>query len=161
MIGLKGIAKRAVFVLDGRGVVRYREVLEDARNEPGLPEGVRRGCCAGVSRLLRARGFRADAVHVVGLAAFHFNLNRGVRDAEAVLDGLDHRPKHLLSFSHALLGHENMAAAGHHAGPHHPDVQIVYVEPPGTARIAAITAGISVPAGVPSSSTVAASFRTS
>src|SRR5580765_38089 len=34
MIGLKGIAKRAVFVLDKDGVVRYREVLEDARNEP-------------------------------------------------------------------------------------------------------------------------------
>jgi peroxiredoxin len=34
MIGLKGIAKRAVFVLDGRGHVRYREVLEDARDEP-------------------------------------------------------------------------------------------------------------------------------
>src|SRR3954466_807996 len=34
MIGLKGIAKRAVFVLDAAGVVRYREVLEDARNEP-------------------------------------------------------------------------------------------------------------------------------
>jgi glutaredoxin-dependent peroxiredoxin len=34
MIGLKGIAKRAVFVLDKEGVVRYREVLEDARNEP-------------------------------------------------------------------------------------------------------------------------------
>lgn len=34
MIGLKGISKRAVFVLDGLGVVRHREVLEDARNEP-------------------------------------------------------------------------------------------------------------------------------
>jgi glutaredoxin-dependent peroxiredoxin len=34
MIGLKGIAKRAVFVLGKNGVVRYREVLEDARNEP-------------------------------------------------------------------------------------------------------------------------------
>src|SRR6185295_20019438 len=34
MIGLKGIAKRAVFVIDASGVVRYREVLEDARNEP-------------------------------------------------------------------------------------------------------------------------------
>jgi glutaredoxin-dependent peroxiredoxin len=34
MIGLKGIARRAVFVVDGDGVVRYREVLEDARNEP-------------------------------------------------------------------------------------------------------------------------------
>jgi peroxiredoxin len=34
MIGLKGIAKRAVFVIDRQGVVRYREVLDDARNEP-------------------------------------------------------------------------------------------------------------------------------
>jgi peroxiredoxin len=34
MIGLKGIAKRAVFVLDRHGIVRHREVLEDARNEP-------------------------------------------------------------------------------------------------------------------------------
>ena len=34
MIGLKGIAKRAVFVVDTDGTVRHREVLEDARNEP-------------------------------------------------------------------------------------------------------------------------------
>jgi peroxiredoxin len=34
MIGLKGIAKRATFVLDKDGIVRYREVLDDARNEP-------------------------------------------------------------------------------------------------------------------------------
>jgi len=34
MIGLKGIAKRGVFVIDGAGIVRHREVLEDARNEP-------------------------------------------------------------------------------------------------------------------------------
>ena len=34
MIGLKGLAKRAVFVIDRKGVVRYREVLEDARHEP-------------------------------------------------------------------------------------------------------------------------------
>ena len=34
MIGLEGIAKRAVFVLDRNGVVRHREVLDDARNEP-------------------------------------------------------------------------------------------------------------------------------
>ena len=34
MIGLKGIAKRAVFVLDRDGGVRHKEVLEDARNEP-------------------------------------------------------------------------------------------------------------------------------
>jgi peroxiredoxin len=34
MIGLKGIANRAVFVLDKDGVVRHKEVLDDARNEP-------------------------------------------------------------------------------------------------------------------------------
>jgi glutaredoxin-dependent peroxiredoxin len=34
MIGLKDIAKRSVFVIDRDGVVRYREVLDDARNEP-------------------------------------------------------------------------------------------------------------------------------
>ena len=34
MIGLKGIAKRAVFVIDKDGIVRHSEVLEDARNEP-------------------------------------------------------------------------------------------------------------------------------
>jgi peroxiredoxin len=34
MIGLKEIAKRSVFVLDKDGVIRYREVLDDARLEP-------------------------------------------------------------------------------------------------------------------------------
>jgi len=34
MIGLKNIAKRSVFVIDKSGTVRYREVLDDARNEP-------------------------------------------------------------------------------------------------------------------------------
>jgi glutaredoxin-dependent peroxiredoxin len=38
MIGLKGVAKRAVFVLDTHGVVRHREVLEDARNEPNYQQ---------------------------------------------------------------------------------------------------------------------------
>lgn len=34
MIGLKGIARRAVFVIDPAGTIRHREVLDDARNEP-------------------------------------------------------------------------------------------------------------------------------
>ena len=34
MIGMKNIAKRAVFVIDRSGIVRHREVLDDARNEP-------------------------------------------------------------------------------------------------------------------------------
>src|SRR5256885_9928336 len=39
MIGLKLIAKRAVFVIDQNGVVRHREVLDDARNEPDYEKG--------------------------------------------------------------------------------------------------------------------------
>jgi peroxiredoxin len=38
MIGLKGIAKRAVFVIDKDGIVRHREVLDDARNEPNYEQ---------------------------------------------------------------------------------------------------------------------------
>jgi peroxiredoxin len=34
MIGMKGIAKRAVFVIDKDGIIRHHEVLDDARNEP-------------------------------------------------------------------------------------------------------------------------------
>jgi len=34
MVGLKDIAKRAVFVVGRDGVVKHREVLDDARNEP-------------------------------------------------------------------------------------------------------------------------------
>lgn len=34
MVGLKNIARRAVVVIDKEGVIRYREALEDARNEP-------------------------------------------------------------------------------------------------------------------------------
>ena len=34
MIGLKNIARRAVIVIDKAGVIRYREALDDARNEP-------------------------------------------------------------------------------------------------------------------------------
>src|SRR5262245_10304379 len=41
MIGLKDIAKRAVFVIGRDGTVRHREVLEDERNEPNY-EDVRR-----------------------------------------------------------------------------------------------------------------------
>jgi peroxiredoxin len=34
MIGLKNIARRAIIVIDKGGVIRYREVVADARNEP-------------------------------------------------------------------------------------------------------------------------------
>ena len=34
MIGLKDIAKRAVFVIGADGVVKHKQVLDDARNEP-------------------------------------------------------------------------------------------------------------------------------
>jgi peroxiredoxin len=47
MIGLKNIAKRAVFVLDKAGVVRHRQVLEDARNEPNYDQVIRAVEAAG------------------------------------------------------------------------------------------------------------------
>jgi glutaredoxin-dependent peroxiredoxin len=34
LYGMKGVAKRAVFLVDQGGAVRYREVLEDASREP-------------------------------------------------------------------------------------------------------------------------------
>ena len=34
LLGLKGLAKRSVFVIDRSGTVRHAEVLADARNEP-------------------------------------------------------------------------------------------------------------------------------
>ena len=33
-LGMKGVSKRSAFVIDGNGVVRYAEVLENAGNEP-------------------------------------------------------------------------------------------------------------------------------
>ncbi len=38
MIGLKGVAKRSVFVLDRDGIVRYREIHDDGREEPDYPK---------------------------------------------------------------------------------------------------------------------------
>jgi peroxiredoxin len=37
MVGLRGVAKRALFLIDGDGIVRYKEVLDDARLEPDYP----------------------------------------------------------------------------------------------------------------------------
>ncbi len=34
MIGLKGLAKRAVFLIDRVGTIRHVQILDDARNEP-------------------------------------------------------------------------------------------------------------------------------
>jgi glutaredoxin-dependent peroxiredoxin len=41
MIGLKGVAMRAVFVVDAAGVIRHKEVLADARNEPNYEAALR------------------------------------------------------------------------------------------------------------------------
>lgn len=38
MLGLKGVAKRAVFVMDGRGTVRYRWVSDDPGQLPEFDE---------------------------------------------------------------------------------------------------------------------------
>ena len=58
MIGLKGIAKRAVFVLDRQGVVRHREVLDDARNEPDYNRVF--AALAALPSLLAGRPSRQD-----------------------------------------------------------------------------------------------------
>jgi peroxiredoxin len=34
LLGFKGVCKRSAYVIDGQGKVRYREVLEDARQVP-------------------------------------------------------------------------------------------------------------------------------
>jgi peroxiredoxin len=36
VLGMKGVAKRAAFVIDGKGVVRYAEVLESAGDLPNF-----------------------------------------------------------------------------------------------------------------------------
>ena len=36
LLGFQGVAKRAAFVIDKQGTVRYAEVLEDARNLPNF-----------------------------------------------------------------------------------------------------------------------------
>jgi len=48
MIGLKGIAKRAVFVLDSQGIVRYPRGPRGCAQRAQLPESLRRGRCAGL-----------------------------------------------------------------------------------------------------------------
>jgi peroxiredoxin len=47
MIGLKGIAKRAVFVIDKDGIVRHKEVLDDARNEPDYDKAIAAAAAPG------------------------------------------------------------------------------------------------------------------
>ena len=139
MIGLKGIAKRAVFVLDKDGVVRHREVLDDARNEPdyekvySTPGLARLMQTVRLVRVTRRRASQRDAVHVVVLAALDFHLDGRVRDVEAALEIVDDGAQDLLAFADALFGHDDVAAAGDHAGAHHPDVQIVNVEHAGDA----------------------------
>ncbi len=36
LLGFKGVSKRSAYVIDGQGKVRYREVLEDARQVPNF-----------------------------------------------------------------------------------------------------------------------------
>ena len=50
MIGLKDIAKRAVFVIGRDGAVRHREVLDDARNEPDYERSGRRWQAVAAAR---------------------------------------------------------------------------------------------------------------
>src|SRR3954449_3970923 len=68
------------------------------------------------------------AVHVGGIAALDLHLNRGMGDVEPLFDVAHDRAKHLLALPHALLRHDDVAAAGDDARTDHPDVQIVDVE---------------------------------
>ena len=36
VLGLKGVAKRAVFVIDKEGKIQYQEILENAKNLPNF-----------------------------------------------------------------------------------------------------------------------------
>ena len=58
---------------------------------------------------------------------------RSCGDMETVFDVAHHRAQHLLPFTDALLRDQDVAAARHHAGPDHPDVEIVHVENAGHA----------------------------
>ena len=79
---------------------------------------------------------------------------------KSVFDIVHDRAQHLLSFPDALLGHDDVAAAGDDTRTDHPDVQIVNIEDAAHALDRRIRAGMSMPAGVPSSSTAALSRRT-
>jgi peroxiredoxin len=38
LLGLQGVAKRAAFVIDKQGKIRYAEVLENAREQPNFDQ---------------------------------------------------------------------------------------------------------------------------
>ena len=51
------------------------------------------------------------AVHVVGVAPFHFDLHRGVGDTEMVIEIVGDGSEDLLSITDALLGDDDVATA--------------------------------------------------
>lgn len=63
---------------------------------------------AGMKRAKRA-------IHVFGIAAFHFDLYGRVRDVKMMLQFLDHRAQNLLPFPNALLGNDDVTTACDHA----------------------------------------------
>lgn len=79
------------------------------------------------------------AVHIVGLAAFHFDLDSRMRDVELTLDVMHDGAQHLLAFANALFGDEDVAAAGDDAGADHPHMEIVDIEHAVTPLMAAMT----------------------
>ena len=67
-------------------------------------------------------------MHVTRLASLHLDLHGGVRDVETVLELTDDLSHDLLALPNALLGDDDVAAAGDDARADHPHVQIVDVE---------------------------------
>jgi peroxiredoxin len=47
LLGFKGVSKRSAYVIDGQGIIRYAEVLEDARQVPDF-EAIKQ-CLKGIS----------------------------------------------------------------------------------------------------------------
>src|SRR5258708_15773756 len=68
------------------------------------------------------------AIHVGRVTALDLDLDRGVRDVEAMFDVLDHGAQDLLTLTDALLGHEDVAAARNHTGADPPHMEIVDVD---------------------------------
>jgi peroxiredoxin len=47
LLGFKDVSKRSAYVIDGQGIIRYAEVLEDARQVPDF-EAIKQ-CLKGIS----------------------------------------------------------------------------------------------------------------
>ena len=98
MIGLKGIAKRAVFVIDRSGTIRHREVLDDAQNSRTTSRSRRRSTgCSGLVERPAGGGTRGGAA--AGSAQLHETAPTEQDQTQRIVkpgsrDSSDHRHRH-------------------------------------------------------------------